>query len=182
MSGARPAGWDATVALHHAAAADFAAAAEALEDGVWEAPRAPGKWSPAEIVEHLSLAYDVLLGELAGGAGMALRTRWWQRALLRWTLVPRLLGGARFPRGAIAPRETRPSGGTADRAAAVARFRERAATFERAIAEARRERPDGRLTHAYFGSSSYEDALLLSARHVQHHRAQLPGAAPRQPA
>lgn len=160
--------------LHAASAAEFADAAEAVAPEAFAAPTAPGKWSPAQIVDHLNRAYDTLLGELAGDAGMEVRTKAWQRLLLRWTLVPKILRGAGFPAGARAPREIRPVDALADRASLLASFRDRAARFDAEIRLVHGKRPRAKLTHAYFGSAPLADAVILCARHIEHHRAQLP--------
>lgn len=166
-------GWQEAMQLHTVAAADLVRTAEGITSGGWQTPRAPGKWSPAEIVAHLILAYEVLLRELRGGGGMALRTTWWQRLLLHFTVRRRILGGHGFPEGARAPREVRPDGTSLAQTDAISRFRELAAEFEAAMQAARVERPRARLTHAYFGASPLEEALRFCARHLQHHQQQL---------
>ena len=159
--------------LHTDAVSDLVATASSVPEARWRAPRAEGKWSPAETVEHLTIAYDVLLRELAGGGGMAIRTTLWQRILLRLTLVPKILRDGAFPKGARAPRETRPQMPEHGQAEAIARFRERATRFSETAADPRHAR--ARLTHAYFGRASVTNTILLCARHIEHHRAQLEG-------
>lgn len=166
--------WPEIRQIHLDAAAELAASAERIPPERWMSPRAEGKWSPAETVEHLALAYDALLRELAGGPGMAVRTKLWQRVLLRFTMIPKLLRGGRFPAGARAPRETRPQSANPDQKAAVAGFRERAAQFDAQVAAAMTSGRRVRLTHAYFGKAGVAEAMLLCARHVQHHQKQLP--------
>ena len=52
-------------------------------------PRRPGtsqglrEWSPAQIAEHLRLAYAVFDAELSGGQRLRLRSSWWIRPVLR---------------------------------------------------------------------------------------------------
>jgi hypothetical protein len=162
--------WVEIEELHARAAAEFAAAAEKVPAERWLLPRAEGKWSPAEIVEHLTLAYEVLLRELDGGPGMKLRTSWWQRIVLRFTMVPKILRGDGFPEGARSPRETRPPSANPDQRAAVEKFRSQAAAFASKAAAA----PSKRVTHAYFGKSSMPEALLFCVRHLEHHVKQLP--------
>ena len=164
--------WESVQKLLSSSSVDLASAAEQVPGEKWLAPRAVGKWSPAEVVEHLNLAFDVLLRELAGGAGMKVRTKLWQRVLLRFTTVPRILRGRGFPKGARAPKEMRPALTSVDQGAAIAGFRDRAARFE-AEATAAHQSGRVRLTHAYFGKSSIKNSVLLVARHIQHHRQQL---------
>ena len=159
--------------LHADAVSRLVSTASGVPESRWRAPRSEGKWSPAETVEHLTIAYDVLLRELAGGGGMAIRTKLWQRILLRFTLVPKILRGGAFPKSARAPRETRPQMPEHGQAEAIARFQERAARFNDAASDPRHTR--ARLTHAYFGRSSVTESMVLCARHIEHHRAQLEG-------
>lgn len=141
----------------------------------WEAPAGPGKWSPAEIAEHLCLSYDPLLAELDGGSGYSLRLKGWKRLLARWRYLPTILEHGRFPEGVPAPREARPSSHPASPAAASIRLAESASRFERRLTEAHASGPV-RLTHAYFGKLSAPQVLRLLAAHARHHAAQLPAA------
>ena len=165
--------WEAARKLHSDAAASVAAAAELIPAEKWLAPRAGGKWSPAQVLEHLSLAYDVLNRELTGGPGMQIRTKLWQRLMLRLVMLPKIMRGGGFPEGARAPREFRDPVGNPDQRAAIASFRERAAKFEALAAGAEQSGRRVRLSHAYFGRSNVRNAVVLCARHVQHHCAQL---------
>ena len=165
--------WPDIQQLHSQAAAEVVSTAGRVPAEKWLVPRAEGKWSPAEIVEHLSLAYDVILRELAGGGGMAIRTKLWQRIMLRLTIMPKLLRGEAFPSGTRSPREIRPATASPDQAAAIASLGDRAARFVIAVSEAQRKNPRTRLTHAYFGRSTIDNAVLLCARHIQHHHKQL---------
>jgi len=160
--------WVEVVELHNKASCTFAETAAGVPSETWM-KAGEGEWSPAHITKHLSLAYEILLSELNGGAGMDIRTKFWQRTLLRWTMVPRLLRGKPFPKGAKAPRETRPTEITEDQADAVANFRKLAASFEEAALNAYAKDSGTQLTHAYFGRSDLVKSLQFCARHVQHH-------------
>ncbi|MDQ3389211.1 MAG: hypothetical protein M3483_06885, partial [Gemmatimonadota bacterium] len=50
--------WLRTVEEHHAALAAFLRAAEAWPGETWLVPLGEGKWTPAQVTEHLALAYD----------------------------------------------------------------------------------------------------------------------------
>ena len=157
--------------LHRTVVDDLVARAGRVPQAGWREPMAEGKWSPAEVLAHLVSTYDTLLRELGGGPGMAIRTKLWQRWLLRMTVLPGMLMGKGFPKGAIAPRETRPAS-VLDQAESLALFRTRAGELERAAHSAK---PGQRLTHAYFGEASLAHGMLLCARHIEHHAAQLGG-------
>jgi hypothetical protein len=166
--------WSDARTLHDRAVHDLVTAAERVTADRWMQPRADGKWSPAEIIEHLTLAYDVLQRELEGGQGMRIRVKLWLRILLRLTVMRRILRGGPFPKNAPAPREIRPATANADQRAAIAGFRERSAKFLATADAAHAAKRRVVLTHPYFGQGGLTDGLVLSARHIEHHRAQLP--------
>ena len=56
---------NATLAGHREAIGDLIAAAE-RSGGGWAAPRAPGKWSPSQIVEHVVRSLDESANVVAG--------------------------------------------------------------------------------------------------------------------
>lgn len=173
---------DAALGLHDRAVADYAAAARRLarDDAAWAAPRAEGKWSPAQITLHLIMAFDAVAGELNGGRGMQLRTKAWLRLVLRHTVVRRMLRGGPLPAGAKAPRETRPPVPTEDAATLIARLESSAAGLDRLLRAAAARNPALRLTHPYFGPMPLDEITIVSARHVEHHLRQLEAvAAPR---
>jgi uncharacterized damage-inducible protein DinB len=161
------------LAFHRSVAVAFAAAAEEVAPEAWHRPRAEGKWSPAQITDHLIQTYDVVVRELDGGEGMRIRTPFLARMLLRMTVMPRLLRGGRFPERAPAPPELRPSKTPAGQPDAVALFRQRAAEFEAAAERARTNNPRAGITHAYFGRASLPKSVVFCARHIDHHRAQI---------
>lgn len=169
---------DRSLETHREAVTMLVTALRSVPDSSWSQPYREGKWTPGEIAAHLVATWDALLAELAGGPGMRIRTRWWQRVLLRLYLVPKLLSGGPFPANAKAPKETRPEA-PLNRAEALDAVEGRAARLDR---EARKAHDLGRrLTHAYFGKSSVATGVLLAARHIQHHSAQISGAFAVQP-
>jgi hypothetical protein len=167
--------WGDIVALHDRATADFAAAARraGADPEIWSAPASPGKWSPAQIVQHVVLALEAARRELREGVPMQLRTRAWQRLVLRFTLQRRLMRGGAFPRGARAPREARPHGDTGPADSLIARLELLNRELISELGAALTSRPRLRLLHPYFGRLSVADMVYVSARHIQHHEAQL---------
>src|SRR4030095_8755207 len=105
----------ALVAAHRASVDEFRDAASAVDPADWDAQPGAEKWSPGQIAEHLRLTYEVLLRELGGGTGMRVRLPWWQRGLLRATVLRRIVARGTFPSGAPAVREIRPGAGPFDR-------------------------------------------------------------------
>ena len=167
-----PSDWSALTAEHAAAIRQFAEAARQLSAERWGHPLAPGKWSPAEVTGHLTEAYLVLTGELAGAGGMRLLGPPLQRFILRYTLLPRLLASGRFPPNARAPAEIRPRQVAAGPEQGIAACSRQAEEFITALAERATAGPV-RLTHAYFGPLNLRQALRLSAVHTRPHARQL---------
>jgi hypothetical protein len=169
-----PSDWSRLTADHRAALDQFIATARQLPPTSWARPLGDGKWSPAEISNHLIASYRILRTELAGGQGMALRLGPLRRWLLRHTMLPRILKSGTFPAGARAPRETRPSSDLAALPDALETLtREANALVEELTTRASRRRV--RLTHAYFGPMSARQSLRILAAHIRHHARQLAG-------
>ena len=162
---------EAGLAAHRGAVEEFASRAARVGPDAWARPPAPEKWSPAELTEHLRLALAAVAQELAGGAGMRPVLPGWTRLLLRWSVLPRILGGGWFPKGARAPRETRPTAPDGDPTQALRRL---AAELERYESICRACPPRARLTHPYFGRLPLARANRLLAAHARHHAGQLP--------
>lgn len=160
------------VALHRAAVSECMAAFAAVPGDAWSRPLAPGRWSPAEIAEHLAIAYDPPLAELSGGSGFAIRVPWWKRRALRWSFLPTILNGG-FPSGAPAPREIRPRRAAASPEEASRALCASAERFLATLADARSARRV-RLTHPYFGKLRPAQTVMLLTSHALHHRRQLP--------
>ena len=165
--------WKEAQRVYADATAGFAETAGRIPAARWMTPIGKEKWSPAEIVEHLNLGFEILTAELEGGPGMKIRTKLWQRILLRLWLVPRLLRGGAFPASARSPREMRPAAANPDQTAAMSSFREKAARFETLVARLQAQGGRVRLTHAYFGRAALPESVMLCARHLQHHQRQL---------
>jgi DinB superfamily len=157
---------------HRKAVGECAATIRAIPPEQWTVARADGKWTPAQIAEHLRIAYGPALSELAGGIGFAVRLPWWKRRLLRWTVLPGILRG-RFPKGAPAPREVRPRDHAASPEDAARHLAEQSEAFLARLGEAA-ERGPVRLTHPYFGKLTAPQIVTLLTSHARHHRKQLP--------
>ena len=150
------------------------AAFEDVPGEAWSRPLAPGRWSPAEIAEHLVIAYDPPMAELSGGSGFAIRAPWWKRRALRWAFLPGILNGG-FPAGAPAPREIRPKRAAASPDEASRALCANAERFLSALTGERTQRRV-RLTHPYFGKLRPTQIVMLLTSHALHHRRQLPSA------
>jgi hypothetical protein len=163
--------WERAVREHRAALSAFLQAVQRIEAREWERSAGEGKWTAAEIVEHLSLAYEAALRELREGKVMQPRVSAAWQAVLRWFLLPHMLFHRSMPRSR-APREIRPASAASDPSEAVERMRRLGEETEEAL-EAVTRRP---LTHPYFGPLDRVRVIRLMALHIEHHQRQLPPA------
>jgi hypothetical protein len=165
---------------HRAAADEFFHRAAQVTSARWDTPRADGKWTPAQEVKHVILAYEAFTNELRGAGSMRLlgtplKRMFWRAIGLTSVLVLRKL-----PRGARAPREIRPPEGPHDQQELLTELREATEKFEQ-VFRAACER-DGRKTvsHPYFGALDLVDSLKMVTVHTRHHAAVLPPPGARQ--
>jgi hypothetical protein len=165
--------WGALQEAHQRSIDDFIARAASIAGPAWEEACGPGKWSPAQIAEHLRLTYAVIGEELAGGNGIRIRTRWWRRQLLRFKALPLILAQGVIPQRAMAPREIRPGPGPFSRPQVLAALRAGATAVEAALLRQRSDRGAG-ITHHVFGRLTPVQALRFATVHNRHHAAQLP--------
>lgn len=163
---------DTARAEHAAAVADFLDAARAIPDDAWERPLSSGRWSPAQVAEHVRLAYVIIQNELAGGTGLRIRTPWWLRTLLRWKLLPQILATGKLPAGAKASSEIRPGDGPFPRAPLLDALQVAANVAEESIVRRWDERGAG-ITHHVFGHVELPRAMRFLTVHTAHHTRQL---------
>ncbi len=157
---------------HRASLAAFVATLRAVPESGWNAPTAPGKWSPAQIAEHLRLTYVVINAELDGGKGLCLRASAWVRLFLRLAYLPGILRTGRLPRPALAPREVRPGAGPYEQEATARALEQVGMAFEEKLAT-RRDGGAPVLTHHLFGRLTAVQAWRFVAVHNEHHRLQV---------
>ena len=147
----------------------FLATARALPPDRWNTPRAPGKWSPAQVVEHIALAYEtntqLLRGPVPGGAPR------WVRPLIRKFMLGYVLRKGGFPRRSRAPKVMEPkvSPAAAPPSVLLPRLESAAAAFESGAAA----HPSNTLEHPFFGNVPVADIVHLSEIHTRHHTPQL---------
>lgn len=166
--------WKTAAEEHQAALAAFVETAAELDGESWQRPRGEGKWSPAQIVEHLALTYEAALRELEGAGAMQARVGPWQQRILRWFLLPHILYHRHFPLRSRSPREIRPAERpAAEPREALERLESLGERFEERL-RATWEAGGGAITNPYFGSVPPLRALRFVAVHLEHHRRQLP--------
>ncbi|HEX8321355.1 DinB family protein [Longimicrobium sp.] len=164
--------WRSALEEHQVALAGYLNAAAALPADAWTTPWQPGKWTPAEITEHLALVYRMFIGEATTGTAMKLKLTPFRRRMLKLLLLPHMLFHRTFPKGARAPRAVRPHTPGGTREEALAQLRTLAEQFERAAETARGAGRPG-LTHPYFGLIDWNRGMRFAALHIEHHRGQI---------
>jgi DinB superfamily len=140
-------------------------------DAAWLRPRAPGKWSPAQVTEHVAIAYEVAHAVVAGTYTGRTAPRI-IRLVIRAIGFNPILRKGRFPIGTKAPSIFQPGETPGSVSDVTARLEKAAGGFVSAVeAAARRGQPV--VDHPFFGRVSLSDYSRLQALHTRHHRDQL---------
>jgi hypothetical protein len=166
---------DTAIADNHKAVEEFTAAARGVDASRWSLPRAEGKWTPAQVVEHIALTYEYSRAVLNNNAPGPAAPRFLRPLVRRFVVTPVLKSGS-FKRKAKAPAMFQPSSSPDTPADLLSRLETALRTFEDDVRAAQHA---GRSTleHPFFGIMPVTDYLRFQAIHARHHRAQLPGAA-----
>jgi hypothetical protein len=160
--------------LHAALAESRAALAKLMTAGdrsgaSWTTPRAEGKWSPSQIVEHVARALEESGKNIKGEPCAFPNLPVFVRPVVRGLFFNRILKKNTFLKGrtnkAMNPLEG-PSTPTEGRA----RLEQAHTFFERACIES-----GPRFNHGIFGDISIADYARFQALHTQHHTKQIPG-------
>jgi len=160
------------LADHRTAVLDLVAAAERSAT-TWTTPRAPGKWSPSQVVEHVARGLDEAANAVSGAPSSIpmppAPLRLLARLFFNWTLKR----GA-FPKGGKAHKAMDPTSGPATPAEARVRLEGAFARFDQ---ECRSRAASGQhVLSTGFGKVSVEDLVRFNALHTRHHCKQMPGA------
>ena len=159
------------LAANRAAVLDLVAAAE-RSAATWTTPRAPGKWSPSQVVEHVVRGLEEGANQVSGAPSIPLPPAF-LRPLLRLLFFNRILKKDAFPKGWKALKALDPSG-PATPAEARVRLEGALARFDQ---ECRRRAASGQhVASTGFGTVSVEDLVRYNAMHTRHHCKQMPGA------
>jgi len=161
------------LAANRDAVLDLVAAAE-RSAATWTTPRAPGKWSPSQVVEHVARGLDEAANTFSGAPSIPMPPAF-LRPLLRLIFFNRILRKGAFPKGFKAHKAMNPTSGPATPAQARVRLEGALARFDQ---ECRRRVDSGQhVVSTGFGTVSVEDLVRYSALHTRHHCKQMPGAA-----
>jgi len=149
---------------------DLLAASERV-GGVWTTPRAPGKWSPAQVVEHVACALEQSAHVIAGRPAGFPRIPRLFRPLLRVFFFDKILRNEAFPGGLKTNRPLDPAAGPATPGGARGRVEGALRQLEQAAGA--RGPAAGRIDSTVFGRVTLEDYVRFQAIHTRHHSRQL---------
>ena len=158
------------LAANRAAVSDLVAAAE-RSAATWTTPRAPGKWSPSQVVEHVVRGLEEAANVVSGAPSMPMPPAFLR--LVARLFFKRILKKDAFPKGFKAHKAMAPARGPATPAEARVRLEGALARFDE---ECRRRVASGQhVVSTGFGTVSVEDLVRYSAMHTRHHCKQMPG-------
>jgi hypothetical protein len=159
------------LAANRAAVIDLVSAAE-RSAATWTTPRAPGKWSPSQVVEHVAGGLEEAANAVSGAPSIPMLPAF-LRPLAK-LYFNRILKKCVFPKGWKANKAFDPATGPATPAQARIRLEGAHARFDQ---ECRRRAASGRhLVSTGFGTVSIEDYVRFNSLHTRHHCKQMPGA------
>jgi hypothetical protein len=160
------------IAENRKATEQFLTTARNVPTGKWEQPVAPGKWSPAQIVDHIAVTTEVALKAINGDPSMGSFPKF-----LRF--IPRKLGfdptikKGRFPEKQRGPAVFAPSTGQPSYEASVEKLHRAIAALETNV-QGRMAKGEYAFEHSFFGRVSIPDYIRFGTLHTQHHERQLP--------
>jgi hypothetical protein len=155
--------------------AALAASREAIEQMImagercgpaWTSPRAPGKWSPSQIVEHVARSLEESANMAAGRPSKFPKLPAVVHPIVRGLLFNRVLRKGAFPKA-----KTNPTTGPAT----AAEGRVRLETAHRQCDEACRQLTSQgtRMPTTIFGAVPVEDYVRFMELHTRHHGKQM---------
>src|SRR3954471_10773526 len=136
----------------------------------WSTPRAPGKWSPALVVEHVAISLEASANDIAGRPSRLPKIPALLHPIVRLALFNRVVKTGKFPK-AKTNADMVPSTGPATPAEAATRLNAAWKALAAACADAA---PRGdRISSKTFGSVSLSDYVRFQEKHTRHHHKQM---------
>ena len=139
--------------------------------GGWTVPRAPGKWSPSQIVEHVARSLDESANVVSGTPSKFPNLPFFLRPVARGFLFNRVLRKGTFPK-AKTNKAMNPASGPATPVEARARLEAAFARFDRECRAC--AQTAGIVASATFGRVSVADYARFTELHTRHHCKQMP--------
>jgi hypothetical protein len=166
---------NSTLTANRHAVTELIAAADRC-GSAWTAPRAPGKWSPSQVVEHVARSIDESANLISGAPSKFPTLPFFVRPIARTLLFNRVLRTGAFPK-AKTNKAMDPESGPPTPADARRRLEDALARFDRecrACAQAGRTVASGA-----FGRVGVADYARFIELHTRHHCKQMPASAAR---
>jgi hypothetical protein len=155
-----------------AAVAELVAAAERA-GATWTTPRAPGKWSPSQVVEHVARIMEESAHVAAGRPSKFPTVPFFLRPIVRVLVFKRTLWQKEFPKMKAAKAFV-PIAGPATPVEGRSRLQGALTSFEQACRE--RAASGRKVESTIFGSVPVDDFARFQELHVRHHTLQIPPA------
>lgn len=152
---------------------DLAAAAE-RSASMWTTPRAPGKWSPSQVVEHVARVMEESAKVVSGEPSAFPTFPAFLRPLVKGLFFNRVLKKGEFPK-AKSRKAMDPAEGPATPAQARVRLEAALAKFDQACRA--RAATGQTVAHGVFGTVSVADYVRFQELHTRHHSKQIPAGA-----
>jgi hypothetical protein len=156
----------------HSAVGSLLSAADGA-GAVWTVPRAPGKWSPSQVVEHVARIMEESAKVASGMPSKFPTIPFFVRPIARALVFKRILR-----RNAFLKMKTGegfdPPAGSATPAQARIRLEAALTEFERACLA--RADSGQKVASTIFGPVAVSDFARFQELHVRHHRLQMPDA------
>jgi hypothetical protein len=163
---------DNSLAGLHAAVAALLATADKVR-AAWKVPRAPGKWSPSQVVEHVSRIMEESAKVAAGEPSAFPTMNRLLHPVLRLFFFKRVLRKGDFPK-AKAIDAMDPPFGAATPGEARVRLEGVLARYDKACRA--RAASGQKVANPMFGPVAVADFARFQEIHVRHHHRQLPDA------
>ena len=161
---------DALITANRAAVEDLIGVAE--KSGMaWTAPRAPGKWSPSQLVEHVARSLEESANVVSGAPSKFPNLPRFLRPLARGMLFSRVLKTGAFPKVKTS-RALDPDRGPDSPTGARPRLEAACGRFEQACRD--RAASGQAVASTAFGKVSLVDYARFQEIHTRHHRKQMP--------
>jgi len=137
----------------------------------WTTPRAAGKWSPSQVVEHVARSLEESANVIMGAPSKFPNFPRFIRPLVRMMFFDRVVKTGAFPK-ARTSKAMNPASGAATAPAGRARLEEAAARFDGACRTAAERGPT--FDNGLFGVISIADYVRFMDLHTRHHTRQIP--------
>lgn len=138
----------------------------------WSTPRAPGKWSPSQVMEHVSRSFEASASDVLGARSGFPSIPRLLHPVLRTVLFNKVLKSGRFQK-ARTNKAMNPDKGAESPAAGIERLELTWTAFTSACDKAAAN--GGVAKSRLFGVVSLADYIRFQGYHAKHHRAQMKG-------